>query len=74
MSVVDFTEYLTQDGDRVDLLAYQFYGTQYDYARICNANPTILGKPILPGGLILRIPIVAQPTTIAPELLPPWKR
>lgn len=72
--ITDYTEYLTTDGDRPDLLAYRFYGSQYNYAQICNANPAILGLPILPGGLVLKIPVVTQTATIAPDLLPPWKR
>lgn len=53
----DDDEYVrTQDGDRLDLLAYEFYGDQSLWWIIASAN-NIHNAPIgLEAGLLLRIP------------------
>jgi len=68
-------EHITRDGDRWDLLAWEFYGDALAYEGIIRANPSVPIYPILPAGLTLRIPILEDaPTSLALEELPPWKR
>lgn len=79
------TEYLTQEGDRWDLLAYKAYGTigmillddgtQVNaISQIINANPDISADDVLPAGTLLEIPIIASITLPTDPLrLPPWK-
>ncbi len=66
-----FLDYVTRDGDRWDLIADRMYGDPWAFERIIVANPSVPIRPVLPGGLTLRIPIAEQPQTAAD--LPPWK-
>jgi len=50
------TTYVTQTGDRWDLLAYRFLGTPARYRDLLAANPTAPIVAILPVGLRLQIP------------------
>jgi hypothetical protein len=79
-----YTEYITQIGDRWDLIAYKCYGTigilTLPDGTIMNAmsllieeNPDISITDVLPPGLLLQVPIIADPTTqLGSSLLPPW--
>ena len=68
----EYYEYITKEGDRWDLIAYQFYGDATMYEPIIVANPEVPIIPILPSGIKLRIPIIEIKETI--EELPPWKK
>lgn len=73
--MIEVIEHVTRDGDRWDLLAWEYYGDALVYERIVAANPDIPITPILPSGLVVLIPVievVAEETTT--EGLPPWKR
>lgn len=79
------TEYLTQQNDRWDLIAYKAYGTIGNIlldngtqanamSYIINSNPDIGATDILEPGILLQIPIIASvvlPTD--PTRTPPWK-
>ncbi|MFJ4245045.1 tail protein X [Streptomyces iakyrus] len=57
------------DGDRLDQLAFQYYGQPLHYWRICDANPDFLS----PLALIGQEPLVAAHYTVAvPEDGPSW--
>jgi nucleoid-associated protein YgaU len=73
---MDYLEHITQDGERWDQLSQEYYTTPFEYERIIAANPRVLITPQLPGGLMLRIPLLDSqaPTVIPSEELPPWKR
>lgn len=65
--------YVTKDGDRWDLIAWDHYGDAERYEPIIVANPDVAITPTLPGGIKLQIPVLddARPTIAG---LPPWKR
>lgn len=67
-----YIEYITKEGDRWDLIAYEFYGDPYLYEPIVAANPDVPIKPILPSGIKLLVPVIETKNTV--EELPPWKR
>lgn len=69
-----FVEYVTQQNDRWDTIAWTHYGDEYAYEQIIVANPTVPIVPALPAGLRLAIPVVAREAALAAALLPPWKR
>lgn len=48
--------YYWRDGDRLDDLAYQFYGTALEWWRILDANPEVLNPVQISPGTALRIP------------------
>lgn len=64
-------EYITKDGDRWDLLAYNFYGDPYLYEPIVLANFQYANKTILPSGLKLYIPILFIENENT-DINPPW--
>lgn len=70
----EFMDYITQEGDRWDSIAYEFYGDPTRYEAIIAANPFVPIIPILPSGIPLQIPVIedTEETTIN-EDLPPWK-
>ena len=70
----EYWEYVTVEGDRWDLIAYNFYGDPFAYEGIITANPEVPIIPILQSGLKLKIPVIETTDTISAEELPPWKR
>jgi len=70
--MTDYIHYVTKDGDRWDLIAYEMYGSATAYEPIIVANPTVPIRPVLAGGISLRIPV--RNTTVNDAQLPPWKR
>lgn len=69
-----YLEHLTVEGERWDLLAWRYYRDALAYERILAANPDVPVYPILPGGIMLLIPVVEVQTTAPKEKMPPWKR
>jgi len=69
---MDFYEYITKDGDRWDLIAYDFYADPTLYEPIITANPDVPIVPILPSGLKLKIPVIDDSNEIE-FILPPWR-
>jgi phage tail protein X len=58
---IDDIYVMTTPGDRLDLLAYQYYGNQSYWWIIANANPDVKkGTMALDGGIQLRIPTNPQ--------------
>ncbi|MEI7475347.1 MAG: tail protein X [bacterium] len=69
---MEFYEYITKDGDRWDLIAYEFYADATLYEPIIKANPDISIAPTLPAGINLQIPILEDKEEIE-FILPPWR-
>lgn len=71
--------HLTLDGDRWDLLAYRYYGEANKQTVLLDANrrlfvnPVVVPPLILPSGLTLIVPVLAD-DAVADTDLPPWKR
>lgn len=72
MTAQEYYEYITKDGDRWDLIAYEYYGDPTQYEPIIVANPDVPIVPILPSGLKLKIPVTEENDVITIDL-PPWK-
>jgi phage tail protein X len=70
---MNYVEHITRDGDRWDLLAWQYYGDPFGYERIIMANPSVPIRPFIVSGIKLRIPII-EDTSVLSQNLPPWKR
>jgi phage tail protein X len=66
-----FLTHVTTDGDRWDLLANRYYGDPYRYVPIVEANPDVPLYPVLPAGLTIYVPILADDAALVD--LPPWK-
>lgn len=68
-------QYITQEGERWDMVSFKMYGTVNEVPRIVEANPQIPIKERLTGGIVLEIPVLEENNIeINKELLPPWKR
>lgn len=68
----EYLEYVTKDGDRWDLIAWEMYGDAGRMEPIIAANPSIPISRTLAGGLTLRIPILDTQSIVIE--MPPWKR
>ncbi len=67
-------EHVTRAGERLDLLAWRYYGDAARLSPIVEANPSCPLTPMLPSGLTLVIPVQVQESAAAADALPPWKR
>jgi phage tail protein X len=54
----NYTSHQLAQGERVDNLAYQYYGDPTVWWRIADANPGILFWDNLTAGTVIRIPVV----------------
>jgi len=72
---MDYKNYTTNEGDTWPLVAYKAYGEAMDMAAIVDANPSVKIDPVLPAGIVLRIPSREVPgEVVSLDRLPPWKR
>ena len=65
--------YTTTDGDRIDSLAFRFYGNNQGIQIIADANPDVPMTAVYPLGTVLIIPIIDD-SQINTNDLPPWKK
>lgn len=70
--MTDYLPILTLEGDRWDLIAYRAYGDVAKQDLIIAANPELAITPLLPAGVIVRVPVLPDDTP-QPSTLPPWK-
>jgi Uncharacterized protein containing LysM domain len=54
----NFSQYIVQEGDRIDLLAAKFYGDDGMWYYIADANPEVLDWFSIYPGQMIRIPNV----------------
>lgn len=70
-----FTEYITKENDRLDLICFAAYGDPFAWRQLLSLNRALPIQDLYPSGIRLVIPIVATPTdNVSTTLLPPWKR
>jgi len=74
--ITEVIEHITTEGDRWDLLAWRYYGDATRYEPIVAANVRVAILPVLPPGIVLHIPVLADQTAAqsANQELPPWMR
>ena len=74
-----YLEHRTIDGDRWDLLAYQYYGDASKQSVLLDANrslfidPIVVPPLILKSGITLIVPVLDD-QEVDDSTLPPWKR
>lgn len=67
--------YTTAEGDRLDILAHRFYGTNAGISVIVDANPMVPITAVFPIGTVLIIPIIDDDRQVTDKTnLPPWKQ
>lgn len=72
-----YREHVSSEGERWDQLALRFYGDPFRIEPILSANPEVAITPLLPSGLVLRIPLLdaaVESDLLDAADLPPWKR
>jgi phage tail protein X len=71
-----YTEYITNEGDRLDMIAYKAYGDPFAWADVLQANSALPIQAEYPAGIRVMVPILEQAAATQPaaNLLPPWKR
>ncbi len=68
------TQYITNQDERWDTIAYNVYGDAGLSAGIIAANPAVPITDKLPAGTVLEIPILEEIEVLNSDLLPIWKR
>ena len=68
-----YTIYTSKQGDTWASIAWKAYGDVSKMDIVIAENPYIPANPVIPGGLIIRVPIL-EATALNQYLLPPWKR
>lgn len=69
------TEYITQQYDRLDLIAFRAYGDSFRIRPLLDANPSLPLMDFYPSGIRIVVPVISRGTdTVSRSLLPPWKR
>jgi len=71
------TKYLahtTAEGERWDQIAQRYYGEATLITPLAEANQHLRLVPQLPGGLLVRVPVLDLVEQLSAEDLPPWKR
>lgn len=71
--MADFVEYITNQGERWDTVAYKAYGDPMLFPQIAEANRGIPLDVVFIDGIRLRVPVL-DGVSIDTNLLPPWKR
>jgi nucleoid-associated protein YgaU len=70
---MQYTEYITKNGDTWSGIAFKAYGDVTKMKDIIEANPYTSAYPVLPAGIVLLVPI-AEKSSVTVSNLPPWKR
>lgn len=68
------TEYITIDGDRLDVIAHKAYGDSTKWREIIEANPDLAIMPVYPAGIRIIIPVDEGVDILESSFLPPWKQ
>ena len=61
------------DGERIDAIAYKYYGDPHLFEPILQANPHLYGKLEAAAGPPLKIPMIDPPAHPQQPGLPPWR-
>jgi phage tail protein X len=70
---METTPYITQQGDRWELIAYKAYGDVTKQKEIIEANPDLALVVAFDEGVTIELPIIPETNTQTSNL-PPWKR
>ena len=72
MSSPQYITYISSEGDRWDLLAWNYYGDPTLFGPMLMANPGLTIEPVLAAGLTVIIPVLQRAAVVTTDL-PPWK-
>lgn len=69
-----YYKYRTRSGDTYDMLALAFYNEERLASKIVQSNPRYSGVVVFEAGVLLKIPVLDNSNTAAPETVAPWRR
>lgn len=72
VNIVGYEDYITEEGDTFDILAFKNYTDEKMSSYIIQANLDYANTLIFEQGITLSVPILDMTET--PESLPPWRR
>lgn len=67
------TKYITQEGDRWDIVSFKCYGRATEIRTLLQANRRVPKTAVIRTGTVLNIPVLER-ESMEQNLLPPWKR
>ena len=71
---MDHLLHTPKDGERIDSLAFYYYGDAAKLEPILRANPHLFGTLAVEAGPQIVIPIIEAPPTPPAPGLPPWRQ
>jgi len=72
--MMEYLTHKTKDGDRWDLLAYEYYGNAFATEILLDANPEYANLTSLPFALSIKIPLVDNDAINPPQTgVVPWR-
>lgn len=69
-----YVNYVTEEGDRWDGIAFKAYGDVEQMPLLLAANREAGIPEQFAAGVTLRVPVLSEYDLTSPDLLPPWKR
>lgn len=72
VTITEYIDYVTRDGDAFDSIALVAYNSEYYADLLMKANPDYCDTLIFGAGVTLRVPVIDTSST--PDTLPPWRR
>jgi phage tail protein X len=73
MSSYAYLTHTTTQGDRWDLISWDYYGDVAHISVLMAANPGVALDPILAEGLAIQVPIIDESAPVTTPGLPPWR-
>jgi phage tail protein X len=70
---MDHLIHIPKDGERIDSLAWHYYGDAANMEPILRANPGLFGRLAAEAGPPIIIPIIEAPPPPPAPGLPPWR-
>jgi phage tail protein X len=73
MAAQQYIQHVTVDGERWDLIAWNYYGDASLFSPIIFANPSVPIEPVFEPGIVILVPLLEQASVTPPQDLPPWE-
>ena len=73
-TIIGYTDYTTEEGDRWDNIAFKAYGDAQQMPAIIAANRNLGIPESFAAGVKILVPILTENDLTSPDNLPPWKR
>ncbi|MCB6992893.1 LysM domain-containing protein [bacterium 210820-DFI.6.37] len=72
IEILDYTNYVTQERDTFDLIAYKQYGNELLASLLIQENIRYADVLLFEEGILLKIPVINEAEV--DDSLPPWRK